>query len=534
MSKTRRQDRTRIMRYISAAIFASIISFSHAAEAQTCSYENVVAVQFLYDAAVLHGHSYRPYCMRWQTTARGFAWKSREYAVRSSACNTDQLGWRLVQRAKDGFWKVQAHKTKGRIGAFGTEPDVCLERARYTTDVLLTPCDDSNDRQAWSFKSTNEQFQKQLIYELRTKTESCVKTENATEKKFSYSRCSGVGANTRGLHVLLKSKSSGATNGGRRLADAVDDDGDHCPDDYDSARNNSNVHNYPFRYCTAEASAACSGRCVVSGGAPYCHRPGPNDVDYTQATCPVRWFQHSGGCFEALPQRPKGFWHGYYSCAGNDSGGEVQNTTVNGSGSVAGIFSFRYFDGAANTWRQGSYYVSGSYSNSTRRLALSPGAWIERPPVTVPIGLSGTVSQDGSRYDGSFSGAVCQPFSLSLGTSAGVAFPSGGRWACGYRCAGNDSEGTLAVSERNGAVSGTFGFRYFSQRDGIWKRGSYNVAGTYRPKFGTLELTPGAWITRPPGTMSIGMAGAIKGGWYVGRFPGTTCDAFSWRSATPN
>ncbi len=293
--------------------------------------------------------------------------------------------------------------------------------------------------------------------------------------------------------------------------------------------------------CSAAAVCIATGTCAVNmdcSSGQTCGKEskrclGANECSAT-GDCNGDKICASGVCSAPPLPRPQGFWQGYYSCAGNNGGAQVEVNPVSGNGSVTGIVRFRYFDRGSNTWRQGSYNVSGSYSNSDRALSLSPGTWIEAPPSSVAMGLSGTLSQDGSQYNGAFTGPVCQAFSFLPGKAVGVAFPSGSRWAGGYRCSDNDSEGSLVLSERDGAVSGTFGFRYFSSRNGIWKQGSYSVAGTYWPKFGTLELTPGAWIERPQGTIQIGMAGAFTSGGYVGHITGARCDAFNWLPSTSN
>lgn len=74
---------------------------------------------------------------------------------------------------------------------------------------------------------------------------------------------------------------------------------------------------------------------------------------------------------------PVGEWVGGYTCAQGYTGGTLSITRVNNE-SVEG--TFRFYPTAQNPLVDtGKYYVSGQYDRATKRMLLTPGAWIQHP-----------------------------------------------------------------------------------------------------------------------------------------------------------
>ncbi len=61
--------------------------------------------------------------------------------------------------------------------------------------------------------------------------------------------------------------------------------------------------------------------------------------------------------------------------------------------------------------------MAGTYDPARRKLALSPGAWINRPPNYDTVGMSGTVNADGTVYSGTIHNPACSTFSVRRGRS---------------------------------------------------------------------------------------------------------------------
>jgi serine/threonine protein kinase len=108
-------------------------------------------------------------------------------------------------------------------------------------------------------------------------------------------------------------------------------------------------------------------------------------------------------------------WQGWYVCAQGKTELELRIESVNGL-VVNGIFQFQ--QPASGVY--GSFHVSGPYDPNTRRLRLTPGAWIRQPPGYTTVGMEGVVSADGSTYSGSIAHTSCTTFAVILAAGGGA------------------------------------------------------------------------------------------------------------------
>ncbi len=110
---------------------------------------------------------------------------------------------------------------------------------------------------------------------------------------------------------------------------------------------------------------------------------------------------------EVLPFAPRQVWLGHYVCAQGRTAMALRISSVRDH-TVGAVFEFSH----AATGATGSFQVAGRYDPGSRRLALSPGAWIQQPPNYQTVGLAGTVSADGSTFTGSIRNSACSTFTV--------------------------------------------------------------------------------------------------------------------------
>lgn len=110
----------------------------------------------------------------------------------------------------------------------------------------------------------------------------------------------------------------------------------------------------------------------------------------------------------ARPENPFAFtrtWVGEYDCPQGITEMTLRVIGVRGE-RVDAVYEFHH----AATGAAGSYHISGHFDPGSRRVSFSPGAWIERPPNYVTVGLEGRI--DGSRFQGRITHPRCGGFSL--------------------------------------------------------------------------------------------------------------------------
>jgi hypothetical protein len=110
---------------------------------------------------------------------------------------------------------------------------------------------------------------------------------------------------------------------------------------------------------------------------------------------------------EPIPFAPRQIWSGHYFCAQGKTSLALQITSVRGN-TVTAVFAFSHAESGAS----GMLQTSGPYDSRSRRLTLSPEAWIRQPPGYMLVGMSGTLSVDGSRFAGSILNRGCSTFAV--------------------------------------------------------------------------------------------------------------------------
>lgn len=107
-------------------------------------------------------------------------------------------------------------------------------------------------------------------------------------------------------------------------------------------------------------------------------------------------------------------WTGNYTCSQGATAlnlriVETAETSLN-TLQVKAIFDFNYADGSAT----GAFYLNGQYTASSRTLRFEPGAWINQPSGYSAVGMTGTISSTGTRYQGQIASSNCGAFDLTL------------------------------------------------------------------------------------------------------------------------
>lgn len=100
-------------------------------------------------------------------------------------------------------------------------------------------------------------------------------------------------------------------------------------------------------------------------------------------------------------------WVGEYDCPQGLTDMRLKVVGVRGE-RVDAIYEFRH----APTGAAGSYHISGRFDFRSGRVSFSPGAWIERPPNYVTVGMDGRIEGNGARFEGRITHPRCGMFSL--------------------------------------------------------------------------------------------------------------------------
>lgn len=102
-----------------------------------------------------------------------------------------------------------------------------------------------------------------------------------------------------------------------------------------------------------------------------------------------------------------------------------------------------------------------------------------------------------------------------------------GVWRGVYQCAQGLTGATLTLTVApDGTAAGLFEFFAIKQNPGV-PRGCFEMAGRM-DEAGHLALAPGAWRLRPPGFVTVGLAGQeIAGDRLVGEVQGPGCMNFA-------
>ncbi len=99
----------------------------------------------------------------------------------------------------------------------------------------------------------------------------------------------------------------------------------------------------------------------------------------------------------------------------------------------------------------------------------------------------------------------------------------GDEWVGTYTCAQGDTDLALHVgAARDGAVDVVFEFSHAPSG----ASGAFRMRGSVGPN-GEIVLAPGPWIRRPPGYVTVGMRGQVRGATFTGRIDGPGCTDFA-------
>ena len=100
-------------------------------------------------------------------------------------------------------------------------------------------------------------------------------------------------------------------------------------------------------------------------------------------------------------------WRGEYACSQGATNLDLQIVQVDGT-RVRAIFNFHH----APSGSRGSFWLDGSYNQTTRELVFKPDSWIERPGTYGMVGMEGQISSDRDAYSGTISRSSCGSFNL--------------------------------------------------------------------------------------------------------------------------
>lgn len=108
-----------------------------------------------------------------------------------------------------------------------------------------------------------------------------------------------------------------------------------------------------------------------------------------------------------------------------------------------------------------------------------------------------------------------------------------GIWRGVYQCAQGLTGATLTLTVApDGTAAGLFEFFAIKQNPGV-PRGCFEMAGRMDQQ-GHLALAPGAWRLRPPGFVTVGLAGQmLAGDRLVGEVQGPGCMNFALLPVKP-
>jgi hypothetical protein len=105
-------------------------------------------------------------------------------------------------------------------------------------------------------------------------------------------------------------------------------------------------------------------------------------------------------------------------------------------------------------------------------------------------------------------------------------FVTGQEWRGVYVCAQGETDLFLQIRRVQGDfVRAVFAFFH----DGSGASGAYEVAGQWDARTSQLVLTPGEWLRKPSGYVSVGLSGKVTSDVYEGKVDHATCGTFSVR-----
>ncbi|WP_437592116.1 hypothetical protein [Sorangium sp. So ce1000] len=100
-------------------------------------------------------------------------------------------------------------------------------------------------------------------------------------------------------------------------------------------------------------------------------------------------------------------WIGDYDCPQGTTEMTFRILQVDGD-RIKAVFVFHHAESGAS----GKYLMSGRYDAETRTASFTPGAWLERPPNYVTVGMTGDLAFDGSLFAGRIEYPDCGAFRL--------------------------------------------------------------------------------------------------------------------------
>ncbi len=108
--------------------------------------------------------------------------------------------------------------------------------------------------------------------------------------------------------------------------------------------------------------------------------------------------------------------------------------------------------------------------------------------------------------------------------AAAALMNAGEQWIGRYVCAQGETDLDLHIDHVMGdTIDATFEFSHGPSGAG----GAYRMRGTIAGA--QVTLVPGSWIERPPGYVSVGMHGEVRGAVFAGRMDHASCTTFELR-----
>jgi hypothetical protein len=162
-----------------------------------------------------------------------------------------------------------------------------------------------------------------------------------------------------------------------------------------------------MRSCLALVALACAS-CGPSPELQSAYNAGCPTMRYTEVS--EAYIPPPAAPEPVAPENPFAFtrtWVGEYDCPQGLTDMRLKVVGVRGE-RVDAIYQFRH----GPTGAAGSYHISGRFDFGSGRVSFAPGAWIERPPNYVTVGLEGRIEGDGERFEGRITHPRCGMFSL--------------------------------------------------------------------------------------------------------------------------
>jgi hypothetical protein len=103
-------------------------------------------------------------------------------------------------------------------------------------------------------------------------------------------------------------------------------------------------------------------------------------------------------------------------------------------------------------------------------------------------------------------------------------FAAGQQWVGTYQCAQGETDLVLRIVRVQGTrVAAVFEFEHAD----TGAAGAFELHGEVEPATREVVLAPGAWRTRPPNYVSVGLRGRVDGERFRGRVDHPSCGEFS-------